>query len=350
MNLTLSRRNVCFNRIFCASVTELDDLLQELDEDVEGMQSTILFLQQELKTSKDVICGLELEIKDLKIGSGNADRHEDKDDDDCIDIVNDQDMADDDAHHRDKIEMAKKQQRNHHLAVSSYGNGIPAAVAVCAEVGNDNEALVNSTATITNCSVVLRAHADREVLKLNNSERILRRDKQSVVGGNKIQPRTLRSSRRNDVARTIATPKVINKNSVDAEETDVIDGDDNDGDDEDVEIGGERNGDHRASDDVLEPKSSNNKRAFDESESAGSSDDESGSAEVVASALHPPVPSLDTISCSGNHKQSLKKARRSSVLSLDLNEEDSQIDCGEEDRTIIVNSSSNGTKAGRTTD
>jgi len=45
---------------------ELDDFLQELDEDVEGMQSTILFLQQELKTTRDRIQTLEKENAQLK--------------------------------------------------------------------------------------------------------------------------------------------------------------------------------------------------------------------------------------------------------------------------------------------
>ncbi|XP_039148661.1 pre-mRNA-splicing regulator female-lethal(2)D isoform X2 [Drosophila simulans] len=48
------------------SQSELDDFLQELDEDVEGMQSTILFLQQELKTTRDRIQALEKENAQLK--------------------------------------------------------------------------------------------------------------------------------------------------------------------------------------------------------------------------------------------------------------------------------------------
>lgn len=52
--------------------TELDDFLQELDEDVEGMQSTILFLQQELKLSKDAINNLERENTALKSGGANC--------------------------------------------------------------------------------------------------------------------------------------------------------------------------------------------------------------------------------------------------------------------------------------
>lgn len=46
--------------------TELEDFLQELDEDVEGMQSTILILQHELKTAKDTIGSLETELAPLR--------------------------------------------------------------------------------------------------------------------------------------------------------------------------------------------------------------------------------------------------------------------------------------------
>ncbi|XP_023164872.1 pre-mRNA-splicing regulator female-lethal(2)D isoform X2 [Drosophila hydei] len=55
------------------SQSELDDFLQELDEDVEGMQSTILFLQQELKTTRDRIQTLEKENTQLRqMNSGNC--------------------------------------------------------------------------------------------------------------------------------------------------------------------------------------------------------------------------------------------------------------------------------------
>ncbi|KAM7344940.1 pre-mRNA-splicing regulator female-lethal(2)D isoform 1-T2 [Cochliomyia hominivorax] len=54
------------------SQSELDDFLQELDEDVEGMQSTILFLQQELKTTRDRIQLLEKENYQLKTGDLNT--------------------------------------------------------------------------------------------------------------------------------------------------------------------------------------------------------------------------------------------------------------------------------------
>uniref|UniRef100_T1JJM3 Pre-mRNA-splicing regulator WTAP n=1 Tax=Strigamia maritima TaxID=126957 RepID=T1JJM3_STRMM len=49
------------------SQTELDDFLLELDEDVEGMQSTILYLQQQLKESKEQIGRLQCEIRRVQI-------------------------------------------------------------------------------------------------------------------------------------------------------------------------------------------------------------------------------------------------------------------------------------------
>ncbi|CAB3364017.1 Hypothetical predicted protein [Cloeon dipterum] len=48
------------------SQSELDEFLQELDEDVEGMQGTIYFLQQQLKTAKDTVATLTQENNTLK--------------------------------------------------------------------------------------------------------------------------------------------------------------------------------------------------------------------------------------------------------------------------------------------
>lgn len=44
----------------------MDELLQDLDEDVEGMQGTIYYLQQELKKSKEKNNELSLKVQDLK--------------------------------------------------------------------------------------------------------------------------------------------------------------------------------------------------------------------------------------------------------------------------------------------
>ncbi|CAH0564806.1 unnamed protein product [Brassicogethes aeneus] len=57
------------------SQNELDSFLADLDEDVEGMQSTILFLQQELKKAKDLAAVLQKENCALKATTnGNMNR------------------------------------------------------------------------------------------------------------------------------------------------------------------------------------------------------------------------------------------------------------------------------------
>ena len=45
---------------------EMDDFVQELDEDVEGMESTIYFLQQQLKEAKETIANLEAKVASEK--------------------------------------------------------------------------------------------------------------------------------------------------------------------------------------------------------------------------------------------------------------------------------------------
>merc|ERR1739847_125861 len=51
---------------------EMDDFVQELDEDVEGMQSTIYFLQQQLKEAKDTITNLEAKLASEESGETPA--------------------------------------------------------------------------------------------------------------------------------------------------------------------------------------------------------------------------------------------------------------------------------------
>merc|ERR1719323_1147204 len=60
---------------------EMDDFVQELDEDMEGMQSTIYFLQQQLKEAKETNAQLEQKLassgvadKDLNIDESEAKR------------------------------------------------------------------------------------------------------------------------------------------------------------------------------------------------------------------------------------------------------------------------------------
>lgn len=55
------------------SQSELDEFLQDLDEDVEGMQSTIYYLQQELRKAKDTVVNLEQENMSLRSCGNNCD-------------------------------------------------------------------------------------------------------------------------------------------------------------------------------------------------------------------------------------------------------------------------------------
>ncbi|XP_003424468.1 pre-mRNA-splicing regulator WTAP [Nasonia vitripennis] len=52
------------------SQSELDEFLQDLDEDVEGMQSTIYFLQQELRKARESVTLLQQENASLKSATG----------------------------------------------------------------------------------------------------------------------------------------------------------------------------------------------------------------------------------------------------------------------------------------
>lgn len=53
------------------SQLELDGFLGDIDEDVEGMQSTIMFLQQELRKTKELLTGVQKENAALK-GGGSS--------------------------------------------------------------------------------------------------------------------------------------------------------------------------------------------------------------------------------------------------------------------------------------
>ncbi|XP_059052603.1 pre-mRNA-splicing regulator female-lethal(2)D-like isoform X2 [Achroia grisella] len=53
------------------SQSEMDEFIQELDEDVEGMQSTVLFLQQELRASHATVNGNRPSSADKRTYSGS---------------------------------------------------------------------------------------------------------------------------------------------------------------------------------------------------------------------------------------------------------------------------------------
>jgi len=59
---------------------EMDDFVQELDDDMEGMQNTIYFLQQQLKEAKETISKLEAQKSgtDLSYPDGNSEMQDDR--------------------------------------------------------------------------------------------------------------------------------------------------------------------------------------------------------------------------------------------------------------------------------
>lgn len=57
------------------SQMELDEFLQDLDEDVEGMQSTIYYLQQELRKSNELVVALQSENGQLRSVRVNGTTH-----------------------------------------------------------------------------------------------------------------------------------------------------------------------------------------------------------------------------------------------------------------------------------
>ena len=66
---------------------EMDDFVQELDEDVEGMQSTIYFLQQQLKEAKDTIANLEAKLAGTAENVGESAPKKAKQSDDADDNI-----------------------------------------------------------------------------------------------------------------------------------------------------------------------------------------------------------------------------------------------------------------------
>lgn len=146
--------------------------MQELDEDVEGMQSTILFLQQELKLAKETIVTLERENFMLKNGNHNPQQRSYKDteltenNDNCI--INGA-----------RTTITPTTITLVETSISSPDRGCPAETEV---TGN----LVNNSNTNSNKSNI----SDR-VLKVNSSAK-------STVSS--VETRTLRSSGRNITA------------------------------------------------------------------------------------------------------------------------------------------------------
>lgn len=248
----------------------MDDFLQELDEDVEGMQSTILFLQQELKASKDAIATLEQENIALKNDGAVVSCKKNGFNDELNDASNNG--------------VSTNSAEND--ASTTTTSKVPTTSATIMTTSTS----ANPPAVISNCSVVLRTSE----IKLS-SERTLRKDKFNVSSK---EPRTLRSTSRNMVVDEFRTKKLKLTN----------------GSSDDLNGGsGLVDGDSEQKDDSLE---NNNfrKRSYESDSSECSNKERTNNKTNVSN----------------------KKSRRSSVLSLDLNDEDSRIEI-DEDRTIFGN-------------
>lgn len=258
--------------------TELDDFLQELDEDVEGMQSTILFLQQELKASKDTIATLEQENNALKNDGAVL-------------------PAKNNGFNAEPIDSS-----NGGISANETDNTHASTTAAKQSATSSSSSSTSTPAVISNCSVVLRtAELRTSEIKLT-SDRTLRKEKFNVSSK---EPRTLRSTSRNMVVDEFRTKKLKLTN----------------GSSDDLNGGGATGmvvvdgvGDSsEQKDDNLE---NNNfrKRSYESDSSECSNKERTNSKTNVAN----------------------KKSRRSSVLSLDINDEDSRIEI-DEDRTIFGN-------------
>lgn len=292
------------------SIAELDDFLQELDEDVEGMQSTILFLQQELKTSKETIGHLETQLVTLKHTANPKHQPDpalaDTDDTDQIAVTN--------------------------------GNRM-----------HDNNDDVSPNGATTPNTTVLPGESDPiendDPSKPIDHTRVLRTDNAAshTIGnivpasGKTTQPtpRTLRSSSRHissDDVRKVNYRNVRNGNSEVNDE--VLDDDevgDQDAAADDASGGGAALVSAVAT--VHNNGSANRKRSYDGEESDSSEHGVAPETELTTSTVGNSV--------LVNHKKFTKRVRRASVLSMDLNEEDSRIEF-DTDRTLRETANGNG--------
>lgn len=264
------------------TVSELDDFLQELDEDVEGMQSTILFLQQELKTSKETIGHLEGELVAFKQVAD-------------IEPESELPLA---ANTSDQASVTNG-DRTHH---------------------NTTEKSPNGQSTIADQPLESNP-SDDELSTTIASERTLR----NAVSGKSAQqaPRTLRSSSRHNFTEDprVGNLNVRNLRNGNIDVYDELDEESPDGKD----LEGEACDASAASGDLVVLQvnngSANRKRSYDREESDSSELVPETESSVPANAVD-----VDGNSLLVNHKKFTKRVRRSSVLSMDLNDEDSRID------------------------
>lgn len=295
---------------------ELDDFLQELDEDVEGMQSTILFLQQELKTSKETIASLEGELAQLKnvTDAGTAvDQSRPLTSDDQPGLTNG------DGSHND---VTAPPPNGHKIILLPLASDRPLAAAAAAEPSDEHTKPIASERTL---------RKDRAASTTNSSS-----NPAKVAQA----PRTLRSSSRHissDDLRKVNTRNVRNGNTEVYDE--VLDDELQEADEADAASTEAASvGDKLAADEVAPAYngSANRKRSHD--------GDDSDSSEHGVAVDYTAAAGVDALGANLssviNHKKFTKRVRQSPVSDV-LDDEDGRIECDSE-RTLKEVANGNG--------
>lgn len=301
---------------------ELDDFLQELDEDVEGMQSTILFLQQELKLAKDTVTTLERENNMLRNGDSASLQQQFKDD--MTETADDSNASDNYGLNGTRLAPAEVAQ-GHLINSNNLGSSVSDSI-------NSNSS--NSYNSI-NCDRVINSN-------VNNCT------KTSTANFAVIETRTLRNSGRNinSVVEELRTSKL---------KTQYV-GNGNNGDSVDLISGSEtkKNGsdlyDVSSTSSVTATIATTSQRKLPykrgyvsehKNADGASTDDDDPAIHSNASFNNNKGNCIDNNGgggvaagdCLASVARS-KKMRRASVLSLDLNEEDTHIDMKVDDRPL----------------
>lgn len=344
--------------------------MQELDEDVEGMQSTILFLQQELKLAKDTITTLERENAILKM-SDNYDNlalkkyYKDAGGGDVSNLVatNTENCIEIDLMNGSKLSTASEQVLTPHSEDHVlYASTMTLDGLIPAKISN-----LNSYSAANNGERVQKTSLNINFTAKNSSTAAAA---PHVV---LVETRTLRSSGRNinSVVDELRTSKLKaqynNGNNCDSaidENSGLV-----------VSEPSNFNNETRKNGSGLMFATSNitgstqslrkppNKRSYyDEDTSSGEDDDDDNSHSNSNlsnnnnsnknNCKENNGSTGSTVTLTGNAPDCLssvvaiKKTRRSSVLSLDLNEEDSRIDLKADEHPLnLVTSSSSAAAA-----
>lgn len=276
------------------------------------MQSTILFLQQELKTSKETIGHLESELAVFK-------------------HVADPDPESEPslANNSDQTVVTTNGDRIHHNITEKSPNGQPTNTDQPSETNLTDDDLAKTTA----CERILRKDRAGSTTNINVS----------VASGKSLlqAPRTLRSSSRHISTEDLRVGKVNVRNVQNGNNEvydEVLDEEIAEGE----EVDDEACNSYAASGELVSTQvnngSANRKRSYEGEESDTSEQGVVPDTESSAPAIDVDVASNSLVV---NHKKFTKRVRRSSVLSMDLNEEDSRIEFDTE-RTLRETANGNG--------